>query len=386
MRPLRILQVSEPAFGGVLRHVDGLVSFLLGQGHFVALAYSSVRTSSRLDPLLERIERSRGKAYDLGVGNAPCLADLKALWRLLEIIRQEKIEIVHSHSSKAGALGRMAARISGKPCLYTPNAYYGLAPENPRKAWVFNTIERALARIGLTVNVSPEEAEFARKTLRVDASHQVLLPNAVDCSVFRPASPDQRREARRQLGLPAQARILGSLGRLSYQKDPLTLIESFRLFAAQAPEAVLCHVGEGELEGECERALDESLAGKVVRIPYLQDPLPFYHALDGFVLTSRYEGLPFSALEALACNLPLILSDAPGHQLFRSLQLDRLGYAGVEDRGGFARQFEIWRQNLDAPLSMVHRQVAEQRFSLQRRCERVQQLYLEALASERRGL
>jgi glycosyltransferase involved in cell wall biosynthesis len=384
LRPLRVLQVSEPAFGGVLRHVDGLVSYLLGQGHFIAMAYSSVRTSSRLDPLLERIERQQGRAYDLRVGNAPCLSDLKALGRLLAIIRQEKIEIVHTHSSKAGALGRVAARICGKPCLYTPNAYYGLAPENTRKAWLFNTIERALAHTCWTVNVSPEEADFARKTLRVDARRQVLLPNAVDCSVFRPASFEQKREARRRLGLPQEVKILGSLGRLSYQKDPLTLIESFRLFAARVPDAALCHIGEGELEGQCDRALEGSLADKVFRIPYLQDPLPFYHALDGFVLTSRYEGLPFSALEALACNLPLILSDAPGHQLFRTLQLDRLGYARVEDCEGFAQQFDIWRQNLDAGLTSVHRQVAEDRFSLQRRCERVEQLYLEILASARR--
>ncbi len=61
------------------------------------------------------------------------------------------------------------------------------------------------------------------------------------------------------------------------------------------------------------------------RIQAMSDPRPFYHALEGFVLTSRYEGLPISALEALACDLPLILSQAPGNGLFAELGLSRLG-------------------------------------------------------------
>lgn len=367
---MRVLHVMEPGFGGVLRHVEGLVAGQLARGCEVSLAYSSRRPSERLIPLVKRVRHAGGAVLDMQVGNAPCPADLKATRNLYRLAAGA--DVIHAHSSKAGALARPVARLLGKPCFYTPNAYFGMGRRG-MKSFLFNLVERLLAGQATTINVSPEELDFAR-LLGVRTSRQVLIPNGVDCDYFTPVSQEEKALARRHLGLPRDAVVLGSLGRLTFQKDPETLYWSFARFAARNPQARLLHLGEGELAGALAEILArENMAGRVLRLESLADPRPFYAALDGFVLTSRYEGLPISALEALACNLPIVLSQAPGNGYFARLGLSQLYYARVGDSDDFARAFEEWSQGLGARLN--HREVCARELSLERNCSLVLAAY-----------
>lgn len=375
---MRVVHVMEPGFGGVLRHVEGLVASQLADGHHVSLACSSRRTSPRFFELVETVRAAGGGLLDMRVGNAPGWSDLAAASGLRRLVGEQRAELIHAHSSKAGALGRLVARACKVPCIYTPNAYFGMGRRGAR-ALVFNAIERLLAGLAVTVNVSPEEASFARLQLGVPAHHQRLVPNGVDTDYFQPATPAQKAQARQALELPQEGMVLGSLGRLSYQKNPEALYQSFGLFARQHPRAYLLHLGEGELSGELDAILErEDLRARIKRIDGMADPRPFYHALDGFTLTSRYEGLPISALEALACNLPLILTDAPGNRLFSSLGLNRLSYAPVGDTQALASCFASWLADRDTPPN--HRQVCLSQLSLEHTCTRVLAIYREQLS------
>lgn len=375
---MRIAHVMEPGFGGVLRHVEGLVIDQLAAGHQVSLAYSSVRVSPRLPELVETVRAAGGGLFDLAVGNAPCWGDWRAARGLARLLREQNIEVLHAHSSKAGALGRLVARACRVPCLYTPNAYFGMGRSGP-KTMLFNAIERMLGGLALTVNVSPEEAEFARR-LGVPARLLRLVPNGVDTAYFRPATPEERLAARQSLGLPPDAPVLGSLGRLSYQKNPEALYRAFGRFVRRHPEVRLLHLGEGELEGELDAIRErEGLQDVILRIDGMADPRPFYHAVDGFVLTSRYEGLPISALEALACDLPLNLTDAPGNQFFSTLGLSRLIYSQVGDDESIADGFEAWLVNRGTPPN--HRAICQSQLSLQRTSSEVLALYGEVVAA-----
>lgn len=381
---MKVLHVMEPGFGGVLRHVEGLVECQLQAGLGVALAYSSRRPSPRLFQLVARVRAAGGETLDLKVGNAPCPGDLTAARALSRLLGSGRVELVHAHSSKAGALGRVVARLGGRPCIYTPNAYFGMGRTGPR-ALLFNLVERLLGGLAVTVNVSPEERDFARSRLGVPARLQRLVPNGVDTDFFQPATAEQKAAARDVFGLPRQARVLGSLGRLTYQKDPETLYRSFARLLQSHPETWLLHLGEGELAGALEALLDQGgLRDRVRRLEALDDPRPFYHALDGFVLTSRYEGLPISALEALACDLPLVLTDAPGNRAFGSLGLNRLGYAPVGDVEAISAALESWLAPLGSPCN--HRQVCCRELSLARTCARVLELYHEVLSPRKAAL
>jgi glycosyltransferase involved in cell wall biosynthesis len=362
--PPRTLVVCEPGLDGVFRHAEGLVRFLVQKGMRVDFAYSSVRGSDRLKDLVKSIGEAGGHVLDLRVGNAPQVGDVPALRRLMSLVRHSGPRVIHCHSSKAGILGRAAGAVAGVPSVYTPNAYYGMGKSRGARTALFNGLERCFASCGHTINVSEDEAAFAREQLGVRRSQQTVIPNAVDTGVFKPATTEEKRQWQHAKGLPANAIVLGSLGRLSYQKDPLTLYRSFEIVARKHSNAYLAHLGTGALEKECEEWIQRSgLGDRIVRMDYSPEPSDFYRGLDGFVLSSRYEGLSFAVLEALATDLPLVLTDVPGNRDFLRLGLSHVWSAPAEAPAALATAMEACLLDLGLRRPSNHRVVALERFS-----------------------
>jgi glycosyltransferase involved in cell wall biosynthesis len=362
---MRVLLVSEPGVDGVFRHVEALAAFLLARGHGVDLAYSDVRGSDRLKQLVIALEAAGGQTLNLRVGNGPSLLDLRALMSLQAWVKKTRPEVIHAHSSKAGALVR-ALRFLGvpQPIFYTPHAYFGLADQGGLKSLLFNGVEVCLGRIGTTMNLSEGEMAFAREVLHVPQSALRLVANPVDTQHFFPAQAQRQRELKCALRVPEDALLLGSVGRLAFQKDPLTMYRAFALALKQCPQLWLYHLGEGELTTECEAlAAKLGVAHRIVRQRYLSEPLAFYQALDGMILTSRYEGLSLAVLEALACDLPLILTEVPGNLDFVQMGLSHCWSAGKEDSAGMGSAIQSWVQDRAAARPCNHRETAERRFS-----------------------
>jgi glycosyltransferase involved in cell wall biosynthesis len=372
----KVLQVVEPGCDGVFRHVEGLVDYLLSKDIPVGLAYSDVRGSDRLKDLVSRVLASGGEVVNLRVSNAPSPEDIPALIRLLKCQGSRKYNVIHAHSSKAGILGKVLSIVSRTPCFYTPNAYYGMGRDAGLKTAVFNSIERIFAPVGITLNVSTDEAEFAHVKLGVRPERQVVIPNAVDTDHYRTGTGEERIAWRRGHGLPDDATVIGTLGRLSYQKDPVTLYRAFLEVARDQPALYLAHVGSGELDDEC-RALVDSLGMKdrVIRIGYLKDTAGFYRALDAFALTSRYEGLSFAVLEALASDLPMILSEAPGNCYFKGIGLSHLWTAPVGRVGDVAAGIRSMLAGKREGRLPNHREVAMSRFGFEACYGRILEMY-----------
>ena len=363
--------ISEPGVDGVFRHVEGLIHYLHGvHDCYVDFVYSSRRSSARLERLVEEVRARGGATLDLTVGNAPGLSDFRAMWRLARMVRERKTDLIHAHSSKAGALARMLGVFFHQSVLYTPHAYYGMGQQGGLKMLIFNWLEKVFYGLGKTIHVSPEETEFARRTLGLDGSRIIEIPNAVDFTLFRPNSNiDERRELRELLGIPSCALVIGSIGRVSLQKDPQTLYRSFEAFCRRVEGAslYLLHVGGGELEALkelAELARQLGIEAKIIRPDYRDDPEIFYRAMDAFCLTSLYEGLPFTGLEALASGLPLILTDAPGLRSFGNTKYGFNGvyYGNVNDPDSLSGAMLAWYQQRDQALN--HREVGRKHFSI----------------------
>jgi glycosyltransferase involved in cell wall biosynthesis len=144
--------------------------------------------------------------------------------------------VIHAHSSKAGALARALVWLGVRqPVFYTPHAYYGLSGKGGMKSRVFNAIETVLGRVGTTINLSEGERAFARDSLKIPQARLRLIANPVDCVRFRPADAAKRKEIRAALGVPADAILLGSVGRLAFQKDPITLYHAFAKACQKGP-------------------------------------------------------------------------------------------------------------------------------------------------------
>lgn len=140
-----------------------------------------------------------------------------------------------------------------------------------------------------------------------------FLPTWMDTDLFFPRSGDARREARAEMatrfGVSAGARVLIAVGRLDHQKNPLLLIDAFARVAGAQPDTVLIVVGEGVLRPQVEQRIAELGLGSRVVLAGLQPPAQIARMLsasDLYVMSSAYEGMPISVLEAMACGLPVV--------------------------------------------------------------------------------
>jgi glycosyltransferase involved in cell wall biosynthesis len=235
------------------------------------------------------------------------------------------------------------------------------------KACFFHGIERLLGRRGTTVSVSGDEAAFARDHLGVPKCKQRTVRNGVDCARFRPARREEKRALRARFGLPADALLLGTLGRFSAQKDPLTMYAAIANVMTTTPDLRFVHLGKGDLEPKVDALLAEhGLSQRCHRIRYLADTAPFYQMLDGFVLASIYEGMSYAAIEAIACGLPMILSDAPGNRDFAGMDLDRVYWSPPRNPAALAEAIQRWRDEaIRLGPTGGHRAIALKQFSLE---------------------
>ena len=367
-RPLRILLVLEPGLDGVFRYVAGLADFLRAQGQEIHVAYSDRRGCAALGEFVQTVTQASGETLNLGVGNSPEPRDAGAVFRLWKMARRLRPDIIHAHSSKASVLARALA-LAGVPgaYLYTPQAYYGLARRGGAKEFFFNAIETAFGRIGTTLCTSTDEQQFAVEKLHVPPARLRVIFNPVDAARFTPADAGERARAREALGLPADKIVLGSIGRLSFQKDPQTLLRAVAPILRARTDVTLLHVGRGELESEVAQLVGElGLAERIHRVPYLDEPRSFYAAADAFLLTSRYEGMPLVLLEALACGLPLIVSAAPGMTDILQAGLTHCWSAPPEDADAFTRALHAFLDDRPAARASNHRARAIELFSAEK--------------------
>jgi glycosyltransferase involved in cell wall biosynthesis len=359
---MKVLLVSEPGVDGVFRFVESLAHFLIAQRVAVHFAYSDRRGSDRLKELVEFVHAQGGTTLNLATGNGPSFSDLRAFRGLRAMVRTLQPDIIHSHSSKAGVLARALKGFGvAIPQVYQPHAYSGMRPQRWLSRFFYDSIESALGRWATTVNISSDEFAYALGHLHVPPGQVVWMANGIDTDHFLPATAEEKAALRRRLGLRPDARVLGAIGRAAPQKDPLTTYRAFAAALLTDPNLVLFHVGRGELDAELDQFIAEHrLQECIIRLPYLSTPVDFYRAVDGLILTSLYEGMSLAALEALACDLPLIVSDAPGNRELSKLPLSHLWLAPIGDVAAFAQAILEWSAGRPGPST--HRACATWHF------------------------
>ncbi|MEU4323621.1 glycosyltransferase [Nonomuraea dietziae] len=295
----RVLHVTQPVDGGVGAYVAAVAADQVRRGWHVAVACPS---EGRLRPHLAEL----GVPWlDWRAGRSPGPADLAAGLRLGRLLRDFAPDAVHLHSAKAGLVGR--AVIRGRvPTLFQPHGWSWLAARGPVAAMAL-AWERAAARwAGVLVCVGEGETATA---LRHDVrGNLVIVRNGVDLRRFRPAGPQERAAARARHGVPEFAPLAVCVGRVTRQKGQDLLLAAWELVTKDCQAARLVIVGDGDLlEGlRSQAGPGVHFAGPVA------DPRSWYAAADVVVLPSRWEGLPLTALEALATGRALVASDVPG--------------------------------------------------------------------------
>jgi glycosyltransferase involved in cell wall biosynthesis len=230
-----------------------------------------------------------------------------------QIVRAYRPDIVHSQMFHANLLARFGRPFIRIPLVCTAqNIIEG--PEHAKTAPLRTRLRELAYRLSdplcdLTTQVSAAGARRYVAIGATPASKMQFVPNAIDCERFRP-DPELRRRIREELGL-ADAFTWIWIGRMEQQKDPLTLLKAFQMATAAATSCVLVIAGSGSLEKEVREATETlGVASQVRFLGSRRDVPALLNGADGYVLSSRHEGLPMVLLEAAASGLPLVVTSA----------------------------------------------------------------------------
>jgi glycosyltransferase involved in cell wall biosynthesis len=251
------------------------------------------------------------------------LHDMVTVGRLLEILRGWRPHIVHTHMAKAGTLARIAAVVHNATAGRDARArivhtYHGHVLEgyfSPAKTRLFIGIERQLARVSdRIVAISPQIRDDLINGYRIGHRDRFrVIPLGFDLSTLVALDDAARHRARAELGIPPDAHVVSTVGRLTAIKQHQLFLDAARRIADADDQAVFLVAGDGELRGDLEKsAADSGLGGRVRFLGWRRDLDIVYGATDVLLLTSRNEGTPVALIEALAAGVAGVSTDVGG--------------------------------------------------------------------------
>jgi glycosyltransferase involved in cell wall biosynthesis len=236
-------------------------------------------------------------------------SDLKALRALVSLLRGRTFDVAHTHTSKAGVLGRMAAHRAAVPRIV--HTYHGFPFhefQSRGRQGAYIAIERRLGRVtdlALCVGTGVAVEAVRRRLIAPDRVRTIGVAVDGASAAESPAhAPGARERARRALGVPLSATVVGAVGRLTYQKAP----EDFLTMIGHLGRAdvIGVWVGGGELAEQIASQVRKLSTGRIVLAGERQDVPEILPAFDVFALPSRYEGLPTAVVEAMVCGIPVV--------------------------------------------------------------------------------
>jgi len=243
------------------------------------------------------------------------IRDLLALIRLTRFIKHGRYTIVHTHSSKAGILGRWAAYLAGVPIIvHTVHGWGHHERQHPAVRRFYMLLERATQRFtARLIVVSPRNTQKGLSDGIGTPEKYITIRSGIELDRFR--QPTRPREAvRAELGIPLQSPVVGTVTRLSPQKAPLDFVAAAAHVAAQRPDVHFVVVGDGPLRADVETEMTAlSLTERIHLTGIRRDVPDLLHSFDLFALTSLWEGLPRVLPQAMAAGLPIVATAVDGN-------------------------------------------------------------------------
>jgi glycosyltransferase involved in cell wall biosynthesis len=239
--------------------------------------------------------------------------DALAVGAVRRLLRRIRPDIVHTHGSKAGIVGRLAARGCAARVVHTIHGWGHTPDDTTLRREVFVRLERVMARHTDTlVAVSRDVREEGLRCGIGEPSRYVVIPPLVDLDPV-PDFTSARARARTELGIPGGSVVVGWVGRFVPQKDPTTLVAALADVLHSRGNAFAVLVGDGPLRDEVERGLAaEGVNDRTVFTGVRLDARRLYPAFDVVMHTSRWEGQPMVVQEALAERVPVVASRVAG--------------------------------------------------------------------------
>ena len=309
---MKVLQIlGDSAFGGGSYQVLALCKHLKANGFEVSLLSTDEFTINKFTD--EGIDVISPAFIDATVSP---LNDFKAVRILTRFLQENKFDIVHTHTSKAGFLGRLSANNADVPLIiYTVHGYafddgYGF----PKKQ-LFKYLEKKAGKWSdLLITISSELFKVTKEDIVGVDKNVELIENGVDWQKFKMAA-QSRDKVRRELGIDQKLLLVGMISRLSHPKIPQDLIRAASNLKKQQINAKYLIVGNGPLESDIDKLIKElELEDDIIRLGFREDIPEILSAIDVFVLPTLWEGRSMSILEAMAAGKAIITTDIPANR------------------------------------------------------------------------
>ena len=305
-----ILYIAQPTHGGAIEY---LYMFLKNidktkYNNILVLSEDYIGGTKRFEDLVESIY-FLPMSREIKIGNV-----LKSVSKLKRILKKEKPSIIYMHSSMAGAVGRIANLFNFKvKLLYNAHGWYFNAIISKKKKKFYALIERILAlRTTKIINISKSEYDSALKYKIAPERKMCVIENGIDFTKFE-GCDKYREETRKKYNIGDNEIVIGVVGRLSEQKDPMTTIKAFNEVYKENKNVRLMYVGSGELEDEVMKYAKENNLQHLVTITgWVDNTERYIPAFDIAILPSKWEGFGLAIIEYMACKKPIVASNVGG--------------------------------------------------------------------------
>jgi len=389
--PIKVLRViARLNVGGPALHVAYLTAGLADRGYETTLVAGTVGRGEESMAFVADAKGVRVEVIDELHRNISPLRDARAILRLARLIRRERPAILHTHTAKAGAVGRLAALLAGgaRPpiIVHTFHGHVLRGYFNPVASRGFRILERVLAGMTTTlVAVSPEVQDDLVGLHVAPASKFAVIRLGIELDQRVGDDHAERTATRRLLGLGDDPFVVGWVGRMTAVKRTDVVVRVLGELVERGVDARLLLVGDGPDRDDLERYAHElGVIRRCLFLGYQEDVARWYNAIDALLLPSVNEGTPVSVIESLAARRPAVATRVGG-----TPDVIRDGVDGflVDPSDGEAlaeRLAELARDpQLRMQMGAAGRQRVLQRYAVDRLVDDVDRLYRRLLAEHR---
>ena len=297
---IRVLHVAEAA-GGVERYLQTLFKYSDKEQIENILVCSQNYDYKKMKSLADRVIVLK-MAHQINPSS-----DIKVEKALRRNIKQLKPDIVYAHSSKAGALARIADLGLKNKVIYNPHGWAFNMQQSAKKKEMYKWVEKISAHFcDKIVCISDAEKESALREKICKPSKLQVIYNGIDLEAIKNTIPKTKAE----LNIPEDAFVVGMVGRLSKQKAPDVFVKAAKLIKDKIPNAYFLMVGDGELRGQVENLIHQyDLGSSFLITGWVDNPTAYMKIMDVGMLLSRWEGFGLVLPEYMACGVPIVATN-----------------------------------------------------------------------------
>lgn len=331
---IKVIHIAQSA-GGVAEYIKDLLRYLDKEKYENILIVSNDYVNQN------EINENCKKVFFVDMIREIALKkDILAILKIRKIIKQEKPDILYLHSSKAGALGRIATLFCRKiKIVYNAHGWYFNAEISHSKKKIFKWIERVLAfKTNKIVAISKSEYDSAVINQICNKDKITLIENGIDIKKYSDYFK-YREDIRNKYKIKKNDIVIGVVGRISEQKDPITSINAACKIIKENKNVYFMFVGTGDLEEKVIRTAKENqIDSNIIITGWVNDVKKYISTFDIALLPSKWEGFGLAILEYMVCKKPIIATNIGG--IANILQTNRAFFIEKENANDIVKQYK----------------------------------------------